>query len=283
MLPDFLICGIQKGGTTSLHGYLQQHPGISMPDEKEVNFFTFNWDKGLSWYESHFPPSRSPNVKVGEASPLYMWYPEVPARIASVLPEAKLVFLLRNPVDRAYSNYWYNIGRAAQDPGQSFGEAVRTDDGRSRYITKGFYFEQLSRFARHFPRDRICVVLSEELFADPAGELRSLFDFIGVDPDFTPGTLDIRNKATVIRHPALGAAWTLYVRMRSLLKRIVPSPVRRVTRSLRTGIHGGMFRPGKVPPMEHSDRLYLQDVFAEQNRLLSDFLERNLTAWSKRP
>ena len=169
MLPTFLICGTQRGGTTALFRYLRQHPDIYMPEIKEINFFDLHFDKGIGWYESFFE-DWSGEKAVGEASPSYMWHPEVPSRIKTVLKNVKLIFCLRNPIERAYSNYWSGFSKSFRSLGgriPSFSEAIRTEDGYQRYIRKGFYYKDLVRFLKFFDLSVIHIIISEELRKDP--------------------------------------------------------------------------------------------------------------------
>src|SRR3712207_6690007 len=107
-LPDFVIIGTQRGGTTSLYHYLSKHPEVLPALRKEIHFFDLNFDRGLDWYLAHFARQDQPGL-VGEASPLYMFHRDVPERVRRVLPNAKFIALLRNPVDRAYSQYQMNL------------------------------------------------------------------------------------------------------------------------------------------------------------------------------
>ena len=113
--PDFLIIGTQRGGTTTLFSLLSAHPGIFMPEEKEVHYFDLNYQKVIDWYTEKFSTSVKASTAItGEASPYYLYHPHVPARVAKDLPEVKLIVLLRDPVDRAYSNYMLERKRNAE-------------------------------------------------------------------------------------------------------------------------------------------------------------------------
>ena len=150
MLPNFLVCGVQKATTTSLYAYLRQHPQIYLPETKELNYFNQHWGKPLTWYAAHFA-AWSGQPAVGEVSPLYLWDEHTPERIARTLPEARLIFLLRNPIDPAYSIDWFNVARGVQNPKESFSAAIRSPEGEWRYLSKGLYAAQLSRYVLHFP------------------------------------------------------------------------------------------------------------------------------------
>lgn len=213
-LPDFVIIGGQKCGTTSLYDYLLQHPQIAGSFAKEVKFFDVNFDKGLVWYQSHFPLAKDLGKSdvVGEATPYYLFHPQVPPRMAEVLPEAKLIVLLRNPADRAISNYFMRL-RAGNEPlsleealdkeeeriGEEYRRLLSGEIANSRvcrhfaYKKRSLYLEQLERYAQYYPRERMLILKSEDLFSDPSRTLRQVFTYLGVDPGFVPPDLEPKN------------------------------------------------------------------------------------------
>lgn len=209
-LPDFLVIGAQKSGTSSLYRYLAQHPQIRASDPKEVHYFDGglkvgqdSYTRGEGWYRSHFPllSDVAPGEKVFEASPLYLLHPLVPARVASVVPHAKLIAVLRNPVDRALSHYFHNVrnNHLRQNREElSPGEAMAAEEGRLAeliargdygneayrafsYKARGRYLEQIERYWAHFPRENLLALRAEDLFLDPAGTVRRVFDFLELD------------------------------------------------------------------------------------------------------
>ncbi len=278
MLPNFIICGIQKGGTTSLYHYLRLQPDVFMPDVKEINFFNINYEKGCTWYENHFAPWRGERA-LGEASPLYMWYPEVPGRIASLIPAPRLIFTLRNPIERAYSNYWFNISRGAQNPNQSFSEAIQNKDGHRRYITKGFYYEQIMRFLRYFNRNQLHIIITEDLKSNPEGEVRGCLQFMNVNSACLSDLQNLHNVTTVPKGPLSMKLSGLWITVKDFVRPWVPDAFGNMTRGIRKGIHGWFFVPEKPPPMTREDHNYLREVFYKHNTLLADFLERDLHEW----
>lgn len=278
MLPNFLICGIQRGGTTSLYQYLRAHPDIFMAPVKEINFFNINYQRGRVWYEAHFAANCGERA-VGEASPLYMWDPEVPQRIAGLIPTARLIFVLRNPIERAYSNYWFNVSRGGQNPNQSFSEAIRAEDGYRRYITKGFYYEQTVRFLRCFDPTQLYIIISEDLRSKPLDEVRRCFQFLGIDTDYAPNIHLLYNITLVPRNVLSSRLYGLWSPLRERLLPMTPKAIRDVTRDVRTTIHRLLFLPQEQPPMKYEDRHYLEEVYNKQNDLLSDYLGRDLTFW----
>ena len=128
-LPDFLVIGAQKAGTTALYAYLRWHPGITGPSWKEVSFFDRHWWRGEFWYRGQFP-LRSGQRLVGEASPSYLFHPLAPERVRSLVPEAKLIALVRDPVDRAYSHYQHEVA-LGREP-LSFEDALAAEAERTR-------------------------------------------------------------------------------------------------------------------------------------------------------
>jgi Sulfotransferase domain len=213
VLPDFLIIGTQRGGTTSLYKYLVQHPNLSRALTKELRFFDLNYHRGLAWYRSRFPSRRHQRAvrnhrgvepMVGEASPDYLFHPHAPARIARDLPLAKLIVVLRNPVDRAFSHYWHQFKRGHEQLG--FAEAVEAEPRRlagelervqadpsyvsyerhhHSYLARGLYADQLEAWFGHIPRDRFLIERSEDLFQDPPAVFRRVLDFLEL-PAFDP-------------------------------------------------------------------------------------------------
>lgn len=183
-------------GTTALHRYLDDHPDISMSDPKELNFFTGrpgataswqhgNWSLGVDWYRSRFSGAR--NV-AGESSPGYTSpdHSYAAQRIASLLPDALLVYLVRDPIERAISQYHLHRrdGTEPREPAEAL------LDPHSQYISRGRYFERLQPFLRCFPKESIRIVRHEELRAQPGRVVRSLCSALDIDPDAWPEPLD---------------------------------------------------------------------------------------------
>ena len=199
-LPDFLVLGAQKAGTTALYAYLRWHPGITGPSWKEVSFFDRHWWRGERWYRGHFP-LRSGGRLVGEASPSYLFHPLAPERARALVPDARLVALVRDPVARAYSHYQHEValGREslafedalAAEPGRTAGEVDRlVADPRAfsrawwdhTYVARGLYAEQLERWLEHYPREQLLVVPTDDLGDRPAETYAEIVRFLGAQP-----------------------------------------------------------------------------------------------------
>jgi hypothetical protein len=190
-LPAFLVVGAQRCGTTSLHSYLAAHPQVRAATGKELQYFSLHYGRGERWYRGHFPPPAPGRVSF-EASPLYLFHPAAPARVAATLPEGRFVALLRDPVERAWSHYLHtrSYGHEPLDFASALAaepERLESPDGfrRYSYAARGRYAEQLSRWFAHVPRERLHVVRSEDLYADPAAVYAGVLEFLGLEP-FTP-------------------------------------------------------------------------------------------------
>ena len=194
-LPNLIVIGAQKCGTSGLHYYLSLHPEISVSRPKELNFFIAerNWPKGVDWYRSHFDP----NAKVrSEASPNYTAYPQhldVPERMHSIVPDAKLLYMVRDPIDRIAAHWVHNYAKRREK-----GD-LRTTllHPNTSYLARSHYYAQLQRFLRLYPRERVVVIEQEELRNRRLETLRRIFDFAGVDPDFShPGFAAQRHRTS---------------------------------------------------------------------------------------
>ena len=206
--PTFLVLGAQKAGTTSLHRYLSEDPAVLRASPKEVRYFSRTYDRGDRWYRAQFP-LRVRRVlgrlqvgvwpAVGEASPQYLFHPLAPARVHAFDPLMKLIAVLRDPVDRAYSQYQMQL-RWGYEHG-SFEEALALEEAeldaelakfyddppvyttlvnRISYVARGRYAEQLERWLEFFPREQLLVLISEELVTEPARAMSSVARFLGI-------------------------------------------------------------------------------------------------------
>lgn len=199
VLPQFLIIGTQKGGTTSLYSYLTQHPNIKAAVIKEVHFFDEQFHFGADWYKTHFHDNLADGDITGEASPYYLFHPQVPGRVKRTIPDAKFIVLLRNPIDRAYSHYQMMVRRGLEH--LPFGEAVKAEQARVHdeyarmerdaeynsvscahfsYLKRGLYSEQLERWFGMFPREQFLIMNSEAFYRNSAEGYKQALDFLGM-------------------------------------------------------------------------------------------------------
>ncbi len=213
-LPDLIIGGAQKSGTTYLAELLAAQPGFFLPAIKEVHFFNGFWDRGPLWYASHFQMKGAAARQI-DASPSYMIFAAVPRRIRDLCPEAKLIFVLRDPVARAHSHYQHNVRAGLEDLG--FADALAAEDARIApalqamerdpsdlgipyglysYRTRGLYARFLSAFYAVFPSEQVLVLDSALLFANDEPEVARLEDFLGCRLDLGPQEALRRNEGS---------------------------------------------------------------------------------------
>jgi hypothetical protein len=235
-LPDFVVIGAMKAGTTSLFEYLRAHPDVYMSPLKEVDYFVreLNWSRGIEWYARQF--RRGEGVRaVGEASPSYTKYPEyagVPERMTRLLPDARLIYLVRDPIERIRSHYQHRAMTGSETA--PIDVAVLHD---ARYIDPSRYAMQLERYLRWYPRDRILVIASEELRDDRVATMRRVHDFVRVDPSFVAPTIEREYYRTQERAGYPTYVWWL----RRHLKRVIPPNRRwRLRRSMNRHLPDGL-------------------------------------------
>lgn len=208
VLPDFIIIGAQKGGTSSLFRYLTDHPAVAASVGKEVHYFDWHFHRGEHWYRAHFPTAThraifrartGQSLVTGEASPYYLLHPHTPKRVKAVVPEVKLIALLRDPVERTLSAYHHQVRRGSEslplleaidrEPERLAREIERLAHDETynsfahrhfSYLSRGIYADQLAAWFREFPRDRLLVIRSEDFFSSPALSFAQVLDFLGL-------------------------------------------------------------------------------------------------------
>ncbi len=219
-LPDAMIIGAMKSGTSSLHNYLTQHPNVIAPLRKEVHYFDLQYGRGERWYRANFGKVGQPGLNL-DSSPYYLFHPLAPQRAHALVPQAKLIVLLRDPVRRAYSHYWHERDKKREK--LSFEDAVAAEPGRvgddehrlargeieqSRahqhctYLARGRYAEQLERWLQFYPRDRLLVLQFEDLGRAPMVTLNRTLEFLRLPP-LGRVRLDARN---VRKYPPINPA-----------------------------------------------------------------------------
>ena len=187
-LPHFLVIGTQKGGTTSLHKLLSQHPDVFLPECKEVHYFSLHADKPISWYAEQFN-SAKPGQHRGEVCPYYLFHPEAPQRIKKVLPKVRLIALLRDPVERTLSQYFHarrhgfeelelEAALAAEPQRLASGDPYSLQ--KHSYLSRSCYLEQLCRYKALFPSRQIMVLRSEDLFQETQNIWEKIQSFLGI-------------------------------------------------------------------------------------------------------
>jgi Sulfotransferase domain len=280
-LPDFIVIGAMKGGTTSLHHYLNAHPQVYMTKVKEVDFFTeeLNWDKGFDWYTKQFADAPA-GTKKGEASTSYTKYPRysgVAPRIAEHLPDARLIYVVRDPMERIRSHYQHNV--AIGEEALPIERAVVENPG---YVDYSRYAMQLDQYLEHYDADRVLVITSEDLLNKREATFKRVLGFLEVDSDAEVDALEREYYKTEERPaygPVVGAA-------RRTLKRLFPKNV---------GLWRGRFLPDSIkrrigkPANEHehmsSSRIpdevkeHIAGELQEDVARLRSFLGQDFSGW----
>lgn len=265
MLPTFVIIGAMRSGSTSLYKHLQGHPQVFMP-RKEIHFFDRRWDNGLDWYGHRFD-GYAGQPAVGEATPTYMSDPVALARMGEVIPGARLLAILRDPVERAYSHYW--MEHARERDGRTFAEAVADElagEGTSDYLARGRYAAQLAGVDAVYPRDQVRAVLLDDLRDRPGATFGEVCRYLGVDDGHVPGRLDARVNR--------------FVSFRSMRVRGMR---RRLPKAFRIGRIVGRLNAveGAYPPIEPEVAAALRARFAPDNAALAEWLGRDLSGWDR--
>jgi hypothetical protein len=298
-LPTFLIIGAAKSGTTSLYHYLRQHPDVFMPDVKEPRFFAYVDDPPvmngpgdartneaagavytLDDYQRLFVNATTESA-IGEASPNYLYSATAPPRIHKHIPNARLIAILRNPVERAYSHFLHLV-RSGREPLRDFGAALDAEPERIangwewswHYQRMGFYGVQIARYLEHFNRDQLTVYQFEEFKADPAALAQDIFRVLGVDDTFVPDASMRYEKSGMPKSDRFQQFlldpdhW-----IRRLSRYVIPESVRErlLVRMKNVNL--------EKPPLEPAVRDRLIAAYRDDILRLQDLIDRDLSAW----
>lgn len=222
-LPNLIVIGAQKCGTSVLHYYLSLHPEVSMSKPKELNYFIEerNWPRGESWYRRQFDA----RAKVrGEASPNYTAYPQhvgVPERMHSVVPDARLIYVVRDPLERIAAHWVHNFAKRREK-----GDLAATlRHPNTSYLVRSQYAMQLQQFLNHYPRESVLVLDQADFRRERSATLRKVFGFVGADPDFNHPGFERERHATSRKTRASRLAVRMESASKSRFGRIVPPKV----------------------------------------------------------
>ena len=283
-MPSFVCVGAPKSATTWLFRCLGEHPEVFVPDFKETNFFTVcRWaddyeSNGIDYYVDLFADAK-PEQIVGDFSPDLLQDPFAPERLRALLPEARLIVMIRNPIERARSHYYY-VRQRTRYREYSLREILE-DPSRdpAGFLSQGLYGEQLELWLAHFPIERFLVITTEEVRNAPEQVFRRTCEFIGANPNFVSSSLrSLANPARSMRIPALYGL-SLRVsrflathgldRVRALLKRTgVPRLIQRLNEA-----------PAENPPLSPQEVYELAAFYREDNERLSQLLGRDYSSW----
>lgn len=292
--PTFLIIGAGRSGTTSLYHYLKQHPQVFMSAIKETHYFSIEvwrnqpqpapelrvapWKDGVSTWEAYlslFAAAR-PGQAIGEASPSYMRVDGVAQLIRSRLPAVKVIAILRQPAERAFS-YYQLMRRNGVEPLESFAAALEAEaaqvplpDGTFRlYRTAGYYYRQLSRYYQVFPKEQIGVYLYDDLQANAVNLLQRIFTFLNVDDRFVPDTAYRHNQSGTLKPGRLQHLLNRYPRLRHWAERMAPLAWQQRIRD------ASKVRVSPDPDL----RARLTNEYREDILRLQELIGRDLTSW----
>lgn len=308
-LPNLFILGAAKCGTTTLHTYLGELPDVCMADPKEPFFFEAEFDQGLDFYQRKYFSHWQGEPVIGEARHRNLYLPYVPQRIYQVNPNAKLIVLARDPVERAFSHWYHNFVRDSEElkfvdalhedlkrierglccdtPGeikQHIANLPREAPGKvlglglyRTYLDSGYYYEQIVRYLNLFPRDSLRVFLFEDLIARPAQIIDEIIAFLDLDPNVNKFTGMIwknpRKHLIDKSSPYYGIFRSVkYISRRLNVLHLLPKRMRKFGRNL-------LLPTQKVPKMDRRTRNWLSEHYYEHNQKLSKFLGRDLSEW----
>ena len=291
--PSFIIAGTLPSGTGHLYGLLRQHPDIYLPAvmQPECNFFCKSglYEKGVEYYLARWFADVGRETAAGERSSLLLSSPIGPERVAKHLPDVRLIFLLRNPVDRAYANYRFTALAGYED--LSFEEALEAEPKRCEqasgdpfwseiqphaYAGRGYYAQQLERWRAHFPAEQMLVMRSDELLRDQAGGLRKVYRFLGVDESFeaadfadfsSPAVRDVELQSR-LRRGAPNEFDAAVQRVRE-----GQPPRTDLERAVAANVQAG------YPPLDDALRRRLTALYAASNRQLQSMVTFSLDDW----
>lgn len=304
MLPNFLVVGAAKSGTTALYKYLGQHPEIFMSPYKEPHFFAFE-GKSLDFkgprdaammrymtvndpdeYRALFDPVTDEKA-IGEASPMYLYIPGTAQNIKRHIPDAKLIVILRNPADRAYSNFLHMV-RDDREPCSEFADALADEPRRIEenwyaswhYRQMGFYHDQVKNYLDLFGREQLGIYLHEDLQYTPIPTLQSMFHFLGVDDSFTPDVSVRYNESGTHKNRTLKKVHTYLLKPDSVKTAVKPFIPLRLRRKVIARVVGGIRDRNLAKPSSSEEtRIRLVEEYREDVLRLEGLIGRDLSDW----
>ena len=309
-MPNFLIIGAAKSGTTAVWHYLKQHPEIYMSSTKHTRFFAFNVEDPS--FQGPAPTMRGPagknrsvpyaitdieayhalfdgatnEIAIGEASHSYLYQPQAAQRIRNYASEMKLIAILRNPAERAFSHY-RQLVRDGREPIPDFAQALAEEEARIRdgwwpdfhYIQIGLYYGQLKRYFELFERDQLKIYLYEDLNSDPSGLSQDIFRFLGVDDSFIPQAAARYNASGTPKSRFLHSVLQKLRRTMPIAERFLPEEQYRRLLRVGSSLHNQNLTKARLSP--EVCRRTIDEYFREDILKLEALIQRDLSAWLK--
>jgi hypothetical protein len=299
VLPTTIICGVTKGGTTTLWSYFREHPQARVARRKEVHFFDYesHYARGLAYYAREFRGHAyvrgAGPLAIVDATPSYYLLPEVPGRIHDALPQARLIFIFRNPLDRAYSNFW--MGYANGRPDDSFDEAIKRP-GNRHLLVGSFYADAVERYLRVFSREQVLLLLTDELRSNPSDVRRRCYAHAGIDPDFVPAGSkpgrETQNAARVPRNLALQRRLYRWLASKPEQELVYDAEgqvqhrrdasagwLRHLGVQAYYGLTGLNTKPAKYPPMSREAVALLREIYRSDMERFGALTGLNVSPW----
>ncbi len=295
-MPNFLIVGAAKSGTTALHEYLQQHPQVYMTPSKETNFFAFEGEvvdfngpgddgiqsfslTALETYQGEFKQVTN-ELALGEACPSYLYLPKAAKTIKKYIPDSRLIVILRNPVERAYANFLHLV-RDNREPHNDFMLALKDEANRIKnnwewfwhYIQVGYYGEQLQRYYEIFSPSQIKVCLYEDLQEKPVELIQDICRFVKIDDTFVPNMALRPNQSGVPKNKAIHSFVTKPNLLKNLLKPLLSE---RFRHNIKNQLK---YQNLEKPPMSKKAKQYLINLYREDIIKCQDLINRDLSPW----
>ena len=287
MLPNFIIVGAPKAGTTSLYHYLSEHPEVFMSEPKEVNFFSRKEIEAQGLYYADFKAKDMESYEqlfdgvkhekaVGEGSVSYLFYPNTPQKIKDVLPDVKIIILLRDPVERAFSHYLMDLRLGLVDMSLESIVSGEVNNEKSRlfyqqYIELGLYYEQVKRYLNIFGKEQVKIYLQEDLRAKGNNVITDLYAFLGVDETYRPDMARQHNTFSMPKKNMIGNLYTSNF-MRVLVRNIVPDKLKNIMK-------GFVFDNKPKPVLPPETKRKLQELYLGDIEKLEKLIDRDLSAW----
>lgn len=270
-LPSFIVGGAVKGATTWIAHQLREHPQVFMP-APEPHYFSSEFARGIGWYGSLFADA-APDAVIGEKSADYLAHAAAPARISDRLPHVRLVMQLRNPVERAYSDYCMLFRRGTV--GADIGHHLSPASEQPRFLQDGRYHHHLSRWLDYFPAEQLKVILHDDIKGNAAETIRGVCAHVGIAPRV--------DETAMVSRKNDSEALFLPLAMRRALR-----PVKRFVAPVRGAgwfrrVHGTIARPVPYPPLTPALRDRLTGFYADDIERLAKLLDRDLSHWTARP
>jgi hypothetical protein len=301
VLPNFLVIGAAKCGTTALDRYLGEHPQIYMSPVKELNFFALegmdcevfksnfaaeeklpNFINKISDYQRFFDNATN-EIAIGESSPLYLLHPGASQNIQRYIPDVKLIAILRDPVERAYSDFLFNVGRGTENI-NNFSEALAAESQRINenywfrwhYKERGFYYRQIQRYFKLFSHTKIKVYLHEDLKDNPLTTLQDIFRFLGVDDAFMPDLSQKHNVTYVPQNRLIDRMLDPRQKISYRLRKFLPLSFRKTIKNRVKSLNR---KP--IPTLPPHVRQQLVEEYQEDILKLQDLIQKDLSHWLK--